>query len=84
MGVLFRDMGVGGSLFFQKSYGWGLYVFHFRVIVEPVPQKIPFCGPFEAHAMGGRATAKKLTKKQRQANARKAIAARWAKRKQAA
>jgi hypothetical protein len=35
----------------------------------------------EFAAMGGRARAKKLTKEQRQASARKAVLARWAKAK---
>ena len=60
-----------------------LRVKDFGVKVEPVP-KIPFRGPYEAHAMGARAVNAALTAKQRQANARKAIAARWAKRKLAA
>ncbi len=40
-----------------------------------------FDGPFEAHAMGGRATAAKLTPEQRSARARKAVLARYAKAK---
>lgn len=54
----------------------------FWVRVDSVP-KIPFHGPYEAHAMGARAVNAALTPKQRKAKARKAIAARWAKRKAA-
>jgi hypothetical protein len=50
----------------------------------PKDSKQPFSGPYEAHAMGARAVNAKLTPEQRRAKARKAIAARWAKRKLAA
>jgi hypothetical protein len=66
-----------------KKCSEGLRVIPFGVTVDSVP-KIPFCGPYEAHAMGARAVNAKLTKKQRQEKARKAIATRWAKRKLAA
>jgi hypothetical protein len=78
-------MGVGRSPFLFKIDGKGLRVIDFGVTVDPVPQDSkPFSGPYEAHAMGARAVNAKLTPKQRRAKARKAIAARWAKRKLAA
>ena len=43
-----------------------------------------FDGPYIAHSMGGKAVAAALTPEQRQEKARKAIAARYAKRKLAA
>jgi hypothetical protein len=45
--------------------------------VVTVPKK--FKGPYEAHAMGARAVNAKLTRAERVASAKKAIAARWAK-----
>ena len=83
MGVGNPDMDVGASPFLYKVSIRGLRVAKFWVKVDSVP-KIPFHGPYEAHAMGARAVNAALTPKQRKAKARKAIAARWAKRKLAA
>jgi hypothetical protein len=52
--------------------------------VETVTPKVAWCGPAEAHAMGGKATAAKMTAKQRTDRARKAAKARYAREKQAA
>ena len=49
-----------------------------------MPKVEGFRGPYDAHAMGARAVNSALTAKQRKEKARKAITARWAKRKLAA
>jgi hypothetical protein len=84
MGVMDSRASLKGiRLLFLKNACMGLRAMNFRVKVDLVP-KIPFRGPYEAHAMGARAVNARLTKEQRQASARKAVAARWAKRKLAA
>jgi len=81
------DMGggkFGMGVEISSPYFWGLQALESCVTIYPVPQKSGFRGPYEAHAMGGRAVAEKMTAKQRRARARKGALARIANLRRAA